>query len=149
MTSIPFTRSPLLLMLMIKNGSWWIDVEAFCAGFHSWRQAHYSSNLARHGSFSQITNTVISLLIQAGPSFSNSANCHKAVKHSVTLVCTSNDEKWHTGAAPPHPPPLSSLGYLNSTRPFPSLQFTQLSCTKQVNYSLGWLIIVAALKNNQ
>lgn len=116
------------LRLMIKNGSWWIDVEPFCAGFHSWRQAHYSSNLARHGSFSQITNTVISLLIQAGPSFSNSVDCHKAVKHSVTLVRTSNDEKWQTGVES-----LFSLWCLNGTMPFPSLQFTQPSRTKLLN----------------
>lgn len=73
-------------MIMIKNGSRWIDAEPFCVGFHSWCQAHYSFNLARHGSFSQITNTVISLLIQTGPSFSNSVDYHKAVKQSVTLV---------------------------------------------------------------
>lgn len=100
-------------MLMFKNGSWWIDVEPFCAGFHSWRHTHYSSNLVRHGSFSQITNAVISLLIQTGSSVSDSADCHKAVKHSVTSVGTSNDEKWHTGAALV-PESLPSLVCLNA-----------------------------------
>lgn len=33
--------------------------------FACWRQAHYSSNLPRQGSFSQVTNTTISLLIPA------------------------------------------------------------------------------------
>lgn len=69
---------------MFNNGSWWIDAEPFCAGFLSLRQGHYSSNLARLGSFPQITNTLISLLIQTGSSFNNSAQRHKALKHSVT-----------------------------------------------------------------
>lgn len=123
-------------MLMIKNGSWWIDVEPFCAGFHSWRQAHYSFNLARHGSFSQITNMVISLLIQTGLSFSNSVDCHKAVKHSVTLVRTNNDEKWHTGAALA-PQSVPSLWRLNVTTLFPSLCLKLRSFTKLLNYNIG------------
>lgn len=79
---------------LLMNCCW-----AFCAGIHSWRQAHYSLNLACRGSFLQITNMVISLLIQTGSSFSNAVNCHEAVKQSVTLVWKNNDEKWHTGAA--------------------------------------------------
>ena len=121
-------------MLMIKNGSWWIDVEPFCAGFHCGRQAHYSSNLARHGSFSQITNAVISLLIQTGPSFSNSVDCHKAVKRSVTLERTSNDEKWHTGAAP-WIPSFIIVPQRHSAF-FPPLLFKQLSFTKWPNHKM-------------
>lgn len=89
----------------------------------------------RHGSFSQITNTVISLLIQTGPSFSNSVDCHKAVMHSVTWVRTGNDEKWHTGAAL-GPESFLSLGCLSATAHFPSLCFKQLSFTKLLNYNL-------------
>lgn len=71
-------------------------LKPFCAGFLSVRRNHYSSNLAGLGSFPQITNTVISLLIQIGSSFNNSAGRHKALKHSLTC---NDDEKWHTGAA--------------------------------------------------
>lgn len=80
--------------------------------------------------FLQITNTVISLLIQTGPSFSNSADYHKAVKQSVTLVQGSNDEKWHTAAALPLNPFLH-YGTSPLTRfLFSSFNFKQLLFTK-------------------
>ncbi len=91
-----------------------------------------TSNLARLGSFSQITNVVISLLIQTGPSFSDSVDCHKAVKHPVTLVRTSKDEKWHTGAAL-IPEFLPWLWSLIAAVLFPSLCFKVLSFTKLQN----------------
>lgn len=135
-----FTAPPgfkRLLMLMIKNGCWWIDTEPSWAGFRSWRQAHYSSNLAGSGSFSQITNTAISLLIPAGPCFSNPSDRHEAVKHWVMSVRTNNDEKWHTGAAFTTES-FSSLRRFSGTVLFPSLRFTQLYCGELVNWSQSW-----------
>lgn len=61
--------------------NWWWAF--FCAVFPSWRQTHYSFNLALRASFSQMTNTAISPLIQPGCRFSNSANRQRAVKQSV------------------------------------------------------------------
>lgn len=97
---------------------------SFCAGFYSWHQAHYPFNLAWRGSFSQITNMVISLLIQTGSSSSDPADCHKALKQSVTLVWESNDEKWHTGAALT-PESFPSLWSLAASMLFLSLYYKQ------------------------
>lgn len=96
---------------------------AFCAGIYSWRQAHYSFNLAWRGSFSQI-NMVISFLIQTGFCFSNLVNCHGAVKQSLMLLWESSDEKWHAGAALA-PQFFPSLCGLSAAVFFPSLYFRQ------------------------
>lgn len=82
----------------------------------------------------QITNTAISLLIPAGPSFSNPSDRHEAVKHWVTSARTNNDEKWHTGAAFTAES-FSSLRHFSGAVLFPSLRFTQLCCGELMNWS--------------
>lgn len=111
-------------MLMIKNGCWWIDAEPSCAGFRSWRQAHYSSNLAWPGSFSQITNTAISLLIPAGPSFSNPSDRHEAVKHWMTSRART---MMRNGTQVLLSPPNPFLHYAASVAPCSSLHYVSHS----------------------
>lgn len=86
----------------------------------------------QHGFFSQITNTVISLLIQTGPRFSNSADCSKAV--SDVGVRKQWWEMAHRCCT--HPWILSFIMVPHRYRPFSFIIF-QIELLKNIlNYNL-------------